>query len=332
MKVEDVKLFYEYNEWANNRILDAAEALSAEQLRAANDLGWGSLLGALVHILDAEYGWFSFLFDREDEGELDPAKFPDVAALRGTCKWQSEITRQCLDTLRDEDMNRIHSSERGGKTYRWVLWQALVHVVNHGTLHRAECAAILTGFGRSPGDMDFTLFLNSRDIRSSQSETMDRQAIELLFRYNDWANDRILDRAEALSSEQLTAANDLGWGSLRGALVHLLDAEYVWRNLLKDGEHVKWLQPEDFPDVSSIRARWQVERAAFWRYLAGLGDEDLGATISYEGDVIRYRVLWHCLAHVVNHGTQHRAECAAILTGFGCSPGDMDFAVFLLQG
>ena len=160
---------------------------------------------------------------------------------------------------------------------------------------------------------------------------MNRDDITLLFQYNDWANDKVLNCAEQVASQQLRAANDLGWGSLRGTLVHLLDAEYVWRNLLQSGEHVEWLQPEDFADVASIRARWLEERAAFWRYLEGLSDEDLSATISYEGDEIRYRVLWHCLAHVVNHGTQHRAECAALLTGFGHSPGNLDFTVFWLD-
>ncbi len=42
--------------------------------------------------------------------------------------------------------------------------------------------------------------------------------IELLFHYNVWANDRILDTAAKVSQEQLTKPNDLGWGSLRGAL------------------------------------------------------------------------------------------------------------------
>jgi uncharacterized damage-inducible protein DinB len=43
----------------------------------------------------------------------------------------------------------------------------------------------------------------------------------------------------------------------------------------------------------------------------------------------RERVLWHCLLHVVNHGTQHRSEAAAILTGYGYSPGGLDFTAFL---
>ena len=156
--------------------------------------------------------------------------------------------------------------------------------------------------------------------------------LELLFRYNDWANDRILAMAENISIEQLTTANDLGWGSLRGALVHLMDAECAWRVLLKDGLFIVGLHPEDFPDVAAIRARWAEERQAFWAYFSGLGDLDLAGTVSYEADGIkRQRVLWHCLAHVVNHGTQHRAECAALLTGFGHSPGDLDFLVFLSE-
>lgn len=331
MKVEDIKLYYAYNDWANQRILDAAQKASPEQLAAPNEYGWGDLRGALVHTLDAEYGWFSFLFGREDEGIIDPESFADIASLRARWRQQSEVTRHCLDSLRDEDLYRIHTSKRGGDTHHWVLWQVLVHIVNHGTQHRAEAAALLTGFGHSPGDMDMSLFYNKRNIRSSESRQTNREDIALLLRYNDWANDKILNCAERVSSEQLAAENDFGWGSLRGALVHLMDAEYAWRALLKDGDHIKWLQPEDFPDVAAIRQRWAIERAAFWRYFDSLSAEDLSGVISYQGDETRHRVLWHCLAHVVNHGTQHRAECAALLTGFGQSPGNLDFTVFLLD-
>jgi len=38
------------------------------------------------------------------------------------------------------------------------FWQMLAHVVNHGTQHRSEAAALLTTAGRSPGEIDMIFF------------------------------------------------------------------------------------------------------------------------------------------------------------------------------
>ena len=68
---------------------------------------------------------------------------------------------------------------------------------------------------------------------------------------------------------------------------------------------------------TALRAAWDDEWVAMDGWLARLDD----ATMTMAEDGI---TLWQALAHVVNHGTQHRSEAAALLTSAGHSPGDLD--------
>jgi uncharacterized damage-inducible protein DinB len=64
--------------------------------------------------------------------------------LRREAEWAA--VDRWLPTLTDDFIGYVHE--------RVPVWQTLVHVVNHGTQHRAEAAALLTGEGRSPGELD----------------------------------------------------------------------------------------------------------------------------------------------------------------------------------
>lgn len=66
-------------------------------------------------------------------------------------------------------------------------------------------------------------------------------------------------------------------------------------------------------------------------FIMTLTDDDLARAVDYKttrGQPMQ-EVLWRLIAHVVNHGTQHRSEAAILLTSAGCSPGDLDLVVFL---
>ena len=155
--------------------------------------------------------------------------------------------------------------------------------------------------------------------------------ITLLYDYNYWANRRILTSAAHISEEQLRQPTSFSWGSLRETLLHTLEAEYFWRYLLQKGRmDPDLLEREPFPTFDSIAAFWRDEEARMRDYLSRLSDDDMTRTVRYEGAAgVRERVLWHCLWQVLNHGTQHRSECAAMLTDYGHSPGDIDFTVYL---
>jgi uncharacterized damage-inducible protein DinB len=162
---------------------------------------------------------------------------------------------------------------------------------------------------------------------------MNLRDILTLYDYNYWATRRILSVSAQVSPEKFIVSTAHSFGSLRGTLVHTLDSEAAWRMLLQHNTlaYFRVLKEEDFPTFESLEGRWKEEELVMRDYLIHLTDDDLTGMIRYttdEGDQ-RERVLWHCLLHVVNHGTHHRSEAAAILTDYGHSPGGLDFTTFL---
>lgn len=162
---------------------------------------------------------------------------------------------------------------------------------------------------------------------------MNLQSIDTLYDYHFWANRRILDAGAGLSHEQFLTSPGHGLESLRAILAHCIDAEGGWRTLWEAGttEGFEAVRADDFPTFDALAQRWAQEEQSLRAYLAGLTDADLTGYVRYHAHdgTPRQRILWHTLWHLVNHGTQHRSEAAAILTGYGRSPGDLDFTVFL---
>ena len=155
-----------------------------------------------------------------------------------------------------------------------------------------------------------------------------------LFDYNYWANARILAAAAQAGEAPFTAPAQLSHGSLRGSLVHILNAEWIWRTRCQSGvSPAAPLAEEEFPTLAALRVRWQTEEGAMRSFLAGLRDDDLIGAVQYtttRGKPFA-NILWHILAHVVNHGTQTRSEAALQLTGYGQSPGDLDLIIYLRE-
>ncbi len=162
---------------------------------------------------------------------------------------------------------------------------------------------------------------------------MKSDEVRTLVDYNYWANDRILTASAKVSADQFLAPGAFPYGGLRGTLMHVLEAERIWRIRCQHETNLPDLSESDFPTLDPLLELWRKEETAMRAYLASLSDSDLATSIEYSiGDgKSRSRILWHIMIHVMNHGTQHRSEAAAILTAFNQSPGDIDFTVYLLE-
>ena len=155
-----------------------------------------------------------------------------------------------------------------------------------------------------------------------------------LYDYNYWANARVLGAAAQVSPAQFLAPAGLSHGSLRGTLVHILSAEWVWRMRCQAGASpAALLAEEEFTTLAALGLRWNEEEQAMRGFLASLDDKALRRSIRYTNTrgITFETILWQILFHVVNHGAQFRAEAAVRLTQLGHSPGDLDFIAFVRE-
>jgi uncharacterized damage-inducible protein DinB len=155
---------------------------------------------------------------------------------------------------------------------------------------------------------------------------MTRDEIATLYRYNTWANARILDTAARLTTEQFQAVRGGSFDSVKDTLVHTMSAHWLWLERWNGRSPRTMIAPDGFRDVGAIRTRWDGIERDTYAFLGGLTEDRLATVIAYtnmKGERWAYP-LWQQMMHLVNHGTQHRSEAAVMLTLFGHSPGELD--------
>jgi uncharacterized damage-inducible protein DinB len=154
---------------------------------------------------------------------------------------------------------------------------------------------------------------------------MDAESLLAFVRYHAWANDRILTTAADLSDEELRRTGVLDHGSAFHTLRHLVDVDWSWRQFCAGndvGDTYVWDHGFVLDDVRTIHAFCLEEDGNLRRYVESLDDAALNESLVAGPDFAPPR--WLILAHVVNHGTQHRSELARYSTECGHSPGDLD--------
>jgi uncharacterized damage-inducible protein DinB len=148
MKADEIRFLYRYDRWATERVLAALDGLDPAAWERPNAIDERGLGAILVHQLGAAMRWrIAFQSQGEQEGpEIENDPLPSIEELRRLWREEWAAIETWMSNMTDEFP---------GYAFDGVpVWQMLVHVVNHGTQHRAEAAALLSMEGRSPGELD----------------------------------------------------------------------------------------------------------------------------------------------------------------------------------
>ena len=159
---------------------------------------------------------------------------------------------------------------------------------------------------------------------------MNADALRHFYGYHFAENRKIWDSYVApLSQEQFTQEADYSHGSVRNQIVHLLSVDDVWFSELRDVEPLEPLPPADLDDRQIIRAYWDSVEQRMREYLAQLRDDMLFEKPIKEPEEDRDLMVWQVLLHVVNHGTDHRAQLLRLLNDLGVETTSQDYIFYV---
>jgi len=140
------------------------------------------------------------------------------------------------------------------------------------------------------------------------------------FKYNLWANLRLLDACANLSDAQMDATTKSVYGSVRETLIHILNSEEGY------AMHVTGTAPTPrlreltpFPGFDELRRRARMSGEALIRFSE---HGDLSRILHLEGGTYDVAVII-VLIQAIDHGIDHRSQIATLLSQQDIEPPEL---------
>jgi uncharacterized damage-inducible protein DinB len=149
--------------------------------------------------------------------------------------------------------------------------------------------------------------------------------------YAYWANRRLFQVMEQMTTEQFTQAVAGSYGSVRNTMVHVLSAEWGWLERCGGPPRGPQLSADDYPTVAALADAWAKVEGYVRVFLDTLCDEDLGRLVEFvvpRGGEKRVMALGELMQHAATHGVHHRGQVALLIRLLGYTPGNFDMLIY----
>ena len=156
MELELVKTFVNYHLDMNRRVWDSIDQITQEQFLADDAYSRGSIRNLMVHLASTDRRWLVGLKNQPDVGHLKFEDYQTQKAVREMFETVVKDLAEYVETLSEEELKRCANDMPNPR------WAILLHLINHGTDHRATVLQRLTEFGAPTFDQDFIMWLWSQ--------------------------------------------------------------------------------------------------------------------------------------------------------------------------
>ena len=159
MQLDAIRELYDYNHWANQRVLSAMTPLTDDMFTRNMGNSFVSLRDTLAHILGAEWIWLERWLGRSPKALLSASDFPTLQALQRRWPAVRLDQNQYIQTLVPDRLNDdVSYTNTRGERYSYALWRQMLHVLNHSSYHRGQVTTLLRQMGAEPAGTDLLVY------------------------------------------------------------------------------------------------------------------------------------------------------------------------------
>lgn len=156
--------------------------------------------------------------------------------------------------------------------------------------------------------------------------------IRMLTRYNQWANNMLLDSIAILPSNEVTKKRAASFGGMSFALAHIAIVDQIWRAHLLGMDHGFKSLSSESPDSLELLGK-KLNEIGDWyiQYADTMSESLLNEKIDFSfvdggaGKMTRGDIL----IHVCNHKALHRGDIADMFFQSGFIPPSIDLTVYI---
>jgi len=164
---------------------------------------------------------------------------------------------------------------------------------------------------------------------------MNKDSFRILVQYNIWATQRLCESLKSVSDDDFNKDVGLYFKSIVGTLNHLLLGEhYLWYSRFKQGISPAIALNTMIQTKKTALLDELQEKSKNWiEFLEQLDEKTLNADLTYKRVSGQELTLTYAatLMHVFNHGTHHRGQITAAMTGSGYACPELDLVYMLVE-
>lgn len=157
MKLDLMQQLFAYHVEMTRRVWTSIAQISEEEFLAEDDYSRGSIRNLMVHLASTDRRWLAGLKNLPDVGHL---KFEDYPTRFAALHVFENVAQDLVDYVTTISEDELNGQAEGMSNPRWAI---LLHLVNHGTDHRATVLQKLTELGAPTFDQDFIFWLRNKE-------------------------------------------------------------------------------------------------------------------------------------------------------------------------